>query len=124
MKIPAPISSGPTDGTQQQKVVPEWANWLFGVFHALAGWNTSLTASAVLDFGSINPQTQAGLPVTVKGARQGDAVLVTPYSDTGFIIYSGVVTAPDTVTIYAKSITSAGPVNPISMAFRIIVFQN
>lgn len=123
MKIPAPISSGPTDGTQQEKVRPEWANWLRGVFAAVAGWNASLTATATIDFASIPAQTQNYSNVTIKKAQPGDAVIVTPDIETAGLIYTGLVTAADTVAVLVKNFTAAA-INPPSTTFRIIVLQN
>lgn len=99
-----------------------WILWLEQVFRGLTGWSKSMTTSVTHDFGSIAGAAQASTTTTVTGARSGDAVLVTPSADTTGIIYSGVVTANDTVTIYAKNFT-AGAIDPASTTFRVIVFQ-
>lgn len=99
-----------------------WASWLKRLVMTVSGWNRSLTAALTHDFGSIAAASQASATVTVTGARDGSAVLVTPSADTTGISYSGVVTANDTVTIYAKNFT-AGAINPASTTFRVIVFQ-
>lgn len=102
---------------------PGWVNWFTQVFTALTGWKQTITNTKVFDFGSIAGQTQSSTTVTVTGARSGAVVLVTPLADTSGVIYSGVVTANDTVTIYAKNYT-AGAIDPASTTFRVIVFQN
>lgn len=123
MKIPVPIASGPTEQTQQEKVRPEWSNWLRGVFSALAGWNVSLTTSADIDFTPLPAQTQTYVDVTVTRARPGDAVIVTPSTDTAGIIFTGYVAGNDAVRVLAKNFTSA-VINPALTTFRIIVLQN
>ena len=99
-----------------------WANWFNQVFLCLP-WKQGLNITATLDFGATAAQTQSALTVTVTGARQGDAVQVTPTADVSGIVFTGVVTAVNTVTVYAKNF-SAGSVNPASQIFRIIVLQN
>lgn len=99
-----------------------WVLWFKEVFIALSGWTKAMTASAAHNFGSIAALSQASTTITVTGARSGDAVLVTPSADTAGIVFSGVVTANDVVTIYAKNYT-AGAIDPASTTFRVIVFQ-
>lgn len=98
-------------------------NWLQQVWLCLSGLKRSINATKVFDFGSISAQSQSSTTAAVTKAAQGDAVIVTPLVDTSGIIYSGVVTAADTVTIYAKNFTS-GAINPASTTFRIVVIQN
>lgn len=100
-----------------------WANWFTQAFLALLGWKQTFNVTKTIDFGSITAQNQASSTVAVTGARSGDAVSVTPSADTAGIVFSGVVTAKDTVTIYAKNFT-AGSIDPASTTFRVIVFQN
>lgn len=102
---------------------PGWINWLKQVRQALGGWEKCMTTSVTFDFGLIAAASEASTTVTVKGARVNDAVTVAPSANTAGIIYSAVVTANDTVTIYAKNFT-AGGINPASTIFRVIVFQN
>jgi hypothetical protein len=67
---------------------------------------------ANLDFGNIAAGGEATSPLTVKGARQGDAVLVSPKTaGRGSSTSIGVVTAVDTVTVYALQHHGAG-INP------------
>jgi hypothetical protein len=99
-----------------------WANWFNQVFACL-GWVKAFNVSATLDFPSITALSQLSLTVTVKGARPGDGVSVTPASDVAGVLFVGVVTGADTVTVYAKNY-SVGAVNPASQDFRIIVIQN
>jgi hypothetical protein len=101
---------------------PSWANWFQQVFNALP-WKKGFNFRSIIDFPSIAPQSQASTTVSIKGARAGDAVQITPLADTAGIVYSGVVTSADTVTVYAKNYTAAA-VDPASTTFRIIVIQN
>lgn len=99
-----------------------WSNWFTQVFLGLT-WKKGFNQTATLDFGSVAAQTQTGLTVTVTGVRAGDSVHVTPTADISGIIFAGVVTAADTVTVYAKNF-SAGAVNPASQTYRVLVLQN
>jgi len=99
-----------------------WANWFSQVWQCLP-WKQSFNVTAALDFPSISAQSQQALTVTVTGARTGDAICVTPTSDVSGVIFTGVVTAANTVTVYAKNFTS-GAVNPASQSYRIVVIQN
>lgn len=103
-------------------VSPGWANWFTQVFLGLA-WKQGYNVTATLDFGATAAQTQSALTVTVTGARVGDAVQVVPLADVSGVIFAGVVTAANTVTVYAKNF-SAGSVNPASQLYRIIVLQD
>lgn len=116
------ISEAPTREPAGDKWTPGWVLWFKRVFIALTGWNKSMTASAAHDFGAIAAASQASTTITITGARSGDVVLVSPSADTAGLVFSGVVTANDTVTIYAKNYT-AGAINPASTTFRAIVFQ-
>lgn len=101
---------------------PSWASWFQQVFDAL-GWGRSFNYSAPIDFPSIPAQSQSAFVVSVPKVRAGSAVIVTPAIDTPGVYYSGVVTADNQVTVYAKNFSSAA-VNPITQSFRIIVLQN
>jgi hypothetical protein len=105
------------------KVERGWSNWIEQVFLCLAGWKRSINATKTHDFGLIAAQSEASTTAAVDKARQGDAVQVTPLAHTAGISYCGVVTAADTVTIYAQNFT-AGAIDPASTTFRIIVLQN
>lgn len=99
-----------------------WSNWFTQVFLGLP-WKKGFNVTATLNFGSVASQAQAGLTVTITGVRSGDAVQVTPLADVSGIVFTGVVTAADTVTVYAKNY-SAGAVDPASQLYRIAVLQN
>lgn len=99
-----------------------WSNWFTQTFLCLP-WKKAFNVTATLDFGAIAAQSQAGLTATVTGAVAGDCVEVTPLADVTGIVFAGVVTAANTVTVYAKNF-SAGSVNPASQAYRIIVKQD
>lgn len=102
---------------------PAWREFFLSIYNALFGWARSYTAAAALDFGLIGAGGEAALTVTVKGARVGDAVIVTPNAKTAGIIDNyGLVTANDTVSVYAHNITGAG-INPASKSYRCIVIQ-
>jgi hypothetical protein len=99
-----------------------WVTWFTQVFSALLGWKKTYTGSLTHDFGSINAGAESSTTVTVTGARVGDAVLVSGAANSAGIFATGVVTADDVVTVYAKNFT-AGALNPASTVFRVIVFQ-
>lgn len=100
-----------------------WMQFFPRLLNAI-GWSFALTNTKTHDFGSIGGASQASTTVTVTGARAAGfpTVLVTPSADTAGIIYTGVVTANDTVTIYAKN-PSAGSIDPGSTTFRVTVLQ-
>jgi hypothetical protein len=101
-----------------------WSNWLTQVFLGLRAWNQAFTTAATIDFGGIPAQNElASAGITVTGARVGDAVQVYPTANVSGVIFTGSVTANNTVLVYAKNF-SAGAVNPVSQVFRIIVLQN
>lgn len=105
------------------KWTPGWAGWFKQVFACLP-WKQAFNYKFEIDFSSVSANSEsAGFQVEIPGARAGDSVLVTPYSNTVGITYKGVVTADDTVTLYAINYTT-GAVNPASMLYRIIVTQN
>lgn len=101
---------------------PGWVLWFKQVLQGLSGWNQSMHGSVSFDFGLIAAGAQASTTVTVRGARSGAAVIVTPSADVAGIIFTGVVSANDTVTLYAKNHTS-GAINPPITTFRVIVLQ-
>ena len=101
----------------------EWISWFQNVFECLR-WKKSFNYTFVIDFGSVSANSQStASTVTIPGVRQGDAVDVTPFSDTSGIKYKALVTADDTVSVFACNFT-AGSINPASTTFRIIVLQN
>jgi hypothetical protein len=102
---------------------PGWENWFTQVFLCLP-WRQAFNITKTLDFGNVAANSQStGLDITVTGARQGDAVTITPYTETSGIDYKAVVSGNDTVTAYAINFT-AGAINPASMVYRVIVIQN
>ncbi len=84
--------------------------------------HTVLKASASLDFGSVAAGSEASLTVTVEGARQGDAVLVTPPStlNTGLVVSKAYVSADDTVTVVVYNPTAAA-IDPAAATFVVVV---
>lgn len=82
-----------------------------------------LSATASLNFGSINAAASADLTITVTGAAEGDAVAIgLPASPAAGIVFFGFVSATNTVTIRAMNITGS-PVDPASATYRATVFQ-
>lgn len=108
----------------------EWKSWSQGwsafftqLFQAV-GWLQSWSYKFPHDFPSVPANSQsAGYAVPISGVRPGDAVTITPATETTGIFYKGVVTANDVVTIYAINFTT-GAIDPASMDYRVIVIQN
>lgn len=100
-----------------------WSNWFTQIFDCIS-WKKSWNYKFEVDFSSIPANSEsAGFQVTIPGARPGDSVQVTPYSNTTGLTYKGVVATDDTVILYAINFTT-GAVNPASMLYRVIVTQN
>ena len=106
-----------------------WSAWFALVDRATAGIKLTLNATTTLDFGSIPANSELALtavPVPalgLTGARAGDCVHVTPAANVSGVLFTGVVTANNTVTVYAKNF-STGAIDPASQSFRIVVIQN
>jgi hypothetical protein len=80
-----------------------------------------LSATAVLDFGSIAPAGQAELTIGVTGAAAGDSVqLGRPAALAAGLIVTGRVSAAGTVTVRASNIT-AGAIDPASATYRATI---
>jgi phage head maturation protease len=116
------MTDAPTNEPVDKGWTRGWERWLQLVKLGLSGWRKSVTATLAHDFASIAAGALASTTLTVKGVRQGDGVDIHPYSATAGIVYYGIVTANDTVTIYAQNVT-AGAVDPASTTFRVIAFQ-
>src|SRR6266481_5980630 len=119
------LKTEPIDEQDQERTIHwlrPWVNWFNQILRALFGWKLSYYGSVTFDFGSINSDSEASTTVTITGVAVNDSVIVTPSANTAGIIYTGVVTAVNTVTIYAKNFTS-GSINPASTTFQVIVFQ-
>lgn len=99
-----------------------WSNWFTQVFVSLP-WKVGFNKVFTLTFGLVPAQSQLSLTVTVAGVRLSDSVMVAAVNDVSGIVFTGTVTAPNTVTVYAKNFSSAS-VNTGSRATRIIVLQN
>lgn len=84
--------------------------------------NKLRTATATLDFPSINAVSQADLTITVTGAAVGDEVaLALPAAPTAGIVFNAFVSATNTVTVRATNVTAA-PVDPASASYSVLVF--
>lgn len=100
-----------------------WKNWFTAVSRAIL-WNKSLAGTKTFDFGNIVAHSELSTTVNVIGARTELApiVTVTPDVNTAGIVYKGVVTVDDTVTVYALN-TTALAIDPPSTIFRVLVLQ-
>lgn len=100
-----------------------WTSWFSQVFQSLFGWTRTFTGTLSKTWGSIPAHDEATQTVTVVGVRSGDVVTVSPATKTvGVVDNIGVVTAVDTVTVYAQN-TTGGAIVPGAKTYRIIVFQ-
>lgn len=100
-----------------------WVAWFQNVFACLR-WKQSFNYTFVVDFPNVLANVQSSaVTKTIPGVRSGDAVIVTPLADTAGILYKGVVTADDTVSLFACNFT-AGAINPASTTLRVIALQN
>lgn len=99
-----------------------WGNWFTQVFLSIFGWQKSYTGTLSKTWGLIAAGAEASQTTTVTGARASDSVHVQPATKTAGIAEVGVVTANDTVTIYAMNTTSAG-ITPGAKTYRILVWQ-
>jgi len=83
-----------------------------------------LTATAVLDFGSIAAGASADLTIAVTGAAVGDAVFVgLPAAPAANMAFNGFVSAADTVTIRAYNNNLVAATDPDSATYRVVVFR-
>lgn len=124
MRSALPLRDGlPVDVDGAAQWPPTWQNYFNALARAII-WNISLAGTKTHDFGGINAHTEASTTVNVIGARTEDApvVLVTPDINTAGIVYKGVVTADDTVTVYALN-TTALSIDPAETIFRVVVLQ-
>lgn len=85
---------------------------------------SSISTSSSLDYPSISSQSEQSLTITLTGAIEGDAVSISiPATSVSVgVIYTGRVSAPDTVIITAYNIT-ASPVDPSSGIFKVKVLK-
>ncbi len=89
------------------------------------GTHTDLivSATAVLDFPSINVGASSDLTVTVTGASAGDSVhLGLPSTPTAGIVFNAFVSATNTVTVRAFNVTGS-PLDPGSATYRVTVMS-
>lgn len=116
-------------GLERLKVVDEeatwtrnWATWFTEVWRALMGWKTSYYGTLSKTWGSISAHSEDSQTVTITGVRSGDNAIVTPATKTTGIVEVGVVTATDTVTVYAQN-TTGGSITPGAKTYKVIVLQ-
>lgn len=82
---------------------------------------TYIIHDELIDLDTIDENLAYGLNVTVAGAEVGDAVIVVADRTEG-VLFSGYVTAPDTVQLQIWNPTP-DPINPASQTFRFYVFD-
>ena len=83
----------------------------------------ALVGSASIDFASISAGAVGTQSVTVTGAKTGDVVALGPPSGINAnLIWSGYVSAADTVTIRLYNPTG-GAIDPASATWKVVVFQ-
>jgi len=99
-----------------------WKEFFRSIFYALFGWRRSFTATANINFPNIAAGGQQTSTVTVTGARQGDAVVVSAKNQVNGLAVFGYVSASDTVTVVRFNY-SAGPIDPAADDFRVVVLQ-
>jgi len=75
-------------------------------------WNQSSTSAGA----------GATTTTTVPGAQVGDSVLVTPFTHTTGIVYSGIVSANSIVTVRGQNVT-AGAVDPALVSLAVLVLR-
>jgi len=117
-----PLSSALPVAAERAAFTQPWANWLNAVFLSLFGWRKSYTGTLSKTWGLIGAGAEASQTVSILGAQTGDSVHVQPATKTTGIIEVGVVTAVDTVTVYAMN-TSAGGITPGAKLYRIVLWQ-
>ena len=100
-----------------------WASWLTALSQAIFGWSKTYTGTLSKTWASIAAHDEASQTVTITGVRSGDLVIVSPATKTtGIVDNIGIVTASDTVTVYAQN-TTGGAIVPGAKTYRIICFQ-
>lgn len=84
-----------------------------------------LSATATLDFSSIAANGFQDLTIIITGAVSGDTVIVNPIagSATTDVVYTGWVSAADTVTIRASNVSATTARDPASGTFRATVIR-
>lgn len=108
--------------TKELLATQSWIEFFDSIYKALFGWKRSFTASLTVDFGPIAAGGEATQVLAVPGARQGDAVVVTPRSAVVGLGADGIVTANDVVTVRRFNFSTAG-IDPASDSFRVVVLQ-
>ena len=110
------------DASERRRFTQPWLEFLRSVFFALFGWKRTFSGTISWSAGLIGAGSQATTAVTVKGARAGDAVIVSSQVQVAGLISDGNVTSNDTVTIRRINYSAAG-INPGSDNYRIICLQ-
>ena len=118
-----PLKSSLPAGKEVAVWTQPWAAWFTALSQSVFGWGKTYTATLSKTWASIAAHDEASQTVTITGVRSGDLVIVTPATKTtGIVDNIGVVTASDTVTVYAQN-TTGSPIVPGAKTYRIICFQ-
>lgn len=116
-------NNAPTRESAGDRWSPAWVAWFQQVFESIR-WRKSFNYTFAVDFPNVLANSQsAAIVKTIPDVAIGDAVLVTPEADTAGLLYKGVITAANTVSLYACNFTAA-PINPAATTLRVIVLQN
>ena len=107
-----------------QRTTREWAQWVGNMARAVGFPIQSLTATASLDFPSINAGASADLTITVDGVKLVDPQPVVdlglPAGLTAGLVFQAWVSADNTVTVRATN-ASTGAINQGAATFRVEV---
>lgn len=100
-----------------------WKSWFQEVYNCLGGWSASFAGSGTIDFGNIPFGSELSGTVTVSGVAVGDKVNVYPMANVEGLVFIPIVTAADTITVYAKNF-SLDFVDPATVDFKFTIYKN
>lgn len=122
-----PVSAGADNGQVGIALTTASATAAVSVLGSAAGGGggaTGLFASAALNFPSVSAADQQELTITVTGAAVGDGVvLAPPAAPEAGLVFTGRVSATNTVTVRASNITAA-PIDPASATWGAFVMKS
>jgi len=99
----------------------QWADFFIDIWNVGGLLRQIKVADFTIDFASIATHATVTSNVTVKGARANDIVTIgLPATVDAGVTFDAHVSADDTVTIRATNVT-AGPIDPASATYRIMV---
>lgn len=117
-----PVPDRSTVANDDGLVNAAWKEFFKSIFAGLFGWARSYTKTSTIDFANIVAGGELTSAVSVPGARQGDAVIVSPKTKVVGLGCDGNVSASDIVTVRRFNY-SLGAIDPVSDDFRIVVLQ-